>query len=167
MTPILAEVVAAPVDGERARGCASVDAARRDTSRRRTDVELPTFDLSDQRLTGETYHRQLRSLREQGWLARSPLALVVLDRAAGDFFLRSRGATFPGRELAGLFGITSGPLYDHIDANILNLSDEHHRRLRSLVSRAFTPIAADRWRPTMRELLGQLWDGRGEPDRWP
>jgi cytochrome P450 len=130
-----------------------------------SDLELPTFDLSDQRLTGETYHRQLRSLREQGWLARSPLALVVLDRAAGDFFLRSRGATFPGRELAGLFGITSGPLYDHIDANILNLSDEHHRRLRSLVSRAFTPIAADRWRPTMRELLGQLWDGRGEPDR--
>jgi cytochrome P450 len=129
------------------------------------DLELPAFDLSDPSLTGASYHHELASLREQGWLARSPLAVVVLDRAAGDFFLRARGAAFPGRQLAALFGITSGPLYDHIDANILNLSDAHHRRLRSLVNRAFTPVAADRWRPTMRALLDQLWEARDEPDR--
>ena len=93
-----------------------------------------------------------------GWFERrSPL--LVLDRAAGEFFLRSRATAFPGRQIAELFGITSGPLFEHIDANILNLTDARHRRLRSIVSRAFTPAAADRWRPAMRQILEGLWDG--------
>jgi hypothetical protein len=40
--------------------------------------------------------------RKHGWLARSPLGLVVLDREAGEFFLRSTSATLPGRMLADL-----------------------------------------------------------------
>jgi cytochrome P450 len=82
----------------------------------------------------------------------------VLDREAGEFFLRSRQAEFPGREIADLFGVTSGPLREQIDANILNQQGDRHRRLRSLVGGAFTPRAADRWRPAMRDFLGQLWD---------
>ncbi|HWG13727.1 MAG TPA: cytochrome P450, partial [Streptosporangiaceae bacterium] len=104
--------------------------------------------------------------RAQGWLARSPLAYLVLDREAGEFFLRSRAAAFPGRQIAGFFGIMSGPLWDHIDANILNLTGAQHRRLRTLVGRAFTPRAAGQWRPVMRDLLARLWDevpaGHGE-----
>lgn len=123
------------------------------------ELDLPSLDYSDADLVGETYHRRLRALRAQGWLARSPIALLVLDRAAGEYFLRSRATAFPGRQIAELFGITSGPLYDHIDANILNLTDASHRRLRSIVSRAFTPVAADRWRPVMRQILERLWDG--------
>ena len=106
------------------------------------DLDLPDFDFSDPDLIGETYHRRLAAVREQSWLARSPIALLVLDRAAGDFFLRSRSTAFPGRQIAELFGITAGPLFAHIDANILNLSDETHRRLRSIVGGAFTPVAA-------------------------
>jgi cytochrome P450 len=126
------------------------------------DLDLPAVDLADPRLTGEAYHDELRRLRERGWLARSPLAVVVLDRAAGDYFLRSRVTAFPGRQLAELFGITSGPLFDHISSNILNLNHDRHRRLRSIVSRAFTPVAADRWRPTMRRLLDALWEERAD-----
>jgi len=122
-----------------------------------TDLEFPAFDLGDPGLVGETYHRRLAALREQSWLAQSPIALLVLDRAAGEFFLRCRATAFPGRQIAELFGITSGPLFDHIDANILNLSDETHRRLRSIVSGAFTPNAANRWRPVMQQILEQLW----------
>jgi len=122
-----------------------------------TDLELPEFDLGEPGLVGETYHRRLAALREQSWLAQSPIALLVLDRAAGEFFLRCRATAFPGRQIAELFGITSGPLFDHIDANILNLSDETHRRLRSIVSGAFTPNAANRWRPVMQQILEQLW----------
>ena len=126
------------------------------------DLDLPEFDFSDPDLVGETYHRRLAALREQSWLARSPIALLVLDRAAGDFFLRSRATAFPGRQIAELFGITAGPLFEHIDANILNLSDATHRRLRSIVGGAFTPIAANRWRPVMRQILEHLW---GSVDR--
>lgn len=122
-----------------------------------TDLDMPEFDLSDPDLVGEAYHQQLAVLREQSWVARSPIAFLVLDRAAGEFFLRARATAFPGRQIAELFGITSGPLFDHIDANILNLSDATHRRLRSIVAGAFTPGAANRWRPVMRQILEQLW----------
>jgi cytochrome P450 len=124
------------------------------------ELDLPEFDFSDPDFVGETYHRRLGALRAQSWLARTPIALLVLDRAAGESFLRSRATAFPGRQIAELFDITSGPLFDHIDANILNLSNERHRRLRSIVSRAFTPVAADRWRPVMRGILEQLWNGQ-------
>lgn len=126
-----------------------------------SELDLPVFDFGEERLVGDAYHERLRSLREQGWLARSPLAVLVLDRAAGDALLRSGATAFPGRELAALFGITSGPLFDHIDANILNLRGERHRRLRALVSRAFSPAAADRWRPVMRRLLEGLFGALG------
>jgi cytochrome P450 len=125
-----------------------------------TDIDLPEIDLTSGSLSGDSYHRQLASLardREFSWLASSPLALVVLDRESSEFFLRSRATAFPGREMADLFGVTSGRLREQIDANILNQQGERHRRLRALVGGAFTPRAADRWRPAMRAFLGRLW----------
>ncbi|HYS38619.1 MAG TPA: hypothetical protein VEO01_23620, partial [Pseudonocardiaceae bacterium] len=104
-----------------------------------TELELPEFDYLAGDLAGDVYHQRLADVHAQGWLARSPLAVVVLDREAGEFFLRSRLTTFPGRQLAQFFGITGGRLADHIDANILNVNGEAHRRLRGLVGPAFTP----------------------------
>jgi cytochrome P450 len=127
-----------------------------------TDLDLPEIDLTSGTLSGDTYHRQLATLPREGefgWLAVSPLALVVLDRESAEFFLRSRATAFPGREIADLFGVTSGRLREQIDANILNQQGERHRRLRALVGGAFTPRAADRWRPAMRAFLGRLWSG--------
>ena len=95
------------------------------------------------------------------WLAKSPLAFIVLDRESGEFFLRSRATAFPGRQIADLFGVTAGRLREQIDANILNQQGQQHRRLRALVGPAFTPRAADRWRPAMRRFLAQLWDELG------
>ena len=123
-----------------------------------TELDLPAFDYTAPDFAADRYHGQLARARAQGWLARSPLAYLVLDREAGEFFLRSRAAAFPGRQIAEFFGITSGPLWDHIDTNILNLTGPAHRRLRALVGPAFTPRAADRWRPVMRDFLAQLWD---------
>jgi len=122
-----------------------------------TELELPELDLGDPDLVGNEYHRRLAALRQESWLAQTPVAVVVLDRAAGEFFLRARATAFPGRQIAELFGITSGPLFEHIDANVLNLSGDTHRRLRSIVGGAFTPAAANRWRPVMRRLLESLW----------
>jgi cytochrome P450 len=123
-----------------------------------TELDLPAFDYSAPDMTGDVYHRRLAELREKGWLAQGPLSYIVLDREAGEFFLRSRATAFPGRQIADLFGITSGPLREQIDANVLNQTGDRHRRLRALVGPAFTPRAADRWRPVMREFLGRLWN---------
>jgi cytochrome P450 len=123
-----------------------------------SELELPAFDYAAPDFSADRYHQQLAETRRLGWLAKSPLAYVVLDRDSGEFFLRSRATAFPGRQIAEFFGVTDGPLADHIDANILNLSGEQHRRLRALVGPALTPRKADRWRPVMRGFLKQLWE---------
>jgi len=123
-----------------------------------TELDLPEIDYNSPDFGPATYHELLAAARERGWLAHSPLAYVVLDAESGDFFLRARQTAFPGRQIAELFGITQGPLHAHIEANILNLTGDKHRRLRSLVGHAFTPRAADRWRPVMRGFLRRIWD---------
>ncbi|GIH93382.1 cytochrome P450 [Planobispora siamensis] len=125
-----------------------------------TELDLPEFDYSAPDLTGEVYHRRLAEAAGRGWLAQGPLSYVVLDRESGEFFLRSRAAAFPGRQIAELFGAVTGRLWEQIDANILNQGGERHRRLRALVGPAFTPRAADRWRPAMRGFLEELWDAK-------
>ena len=123
------------------------------------DLDLAEFDFPSAELTGDFYHERLAGLSEHGWLVKSPISYVVLDRESGEFFLRARQTRFPGKEIAELFGITGGRLAEQIEANILNLTDDRHRRLRSLVSPAFTPRAAQRWRPAMREIATDLWAG--------
>ena len=49
--------------------------------------------------------------------------------------------------------------------NILHINGDDHRRLRNLVNPAFTPRAADRWRPAMREFLERLWEPLADADR--
>jgi cytochrome P450 len=122
-----------------------------------SDLDLPVFDYTAPDFSADRYHQQLAETSQQGWLAKSPLAYIVLDHDSGEFFLRSRATAFPGRQIAEFFGVTGGPLADHIDANILNLTGEQHRRLRALVGPAFTPRRADRWRPVMRGFLEDLW----------
>jgi cytochrome P450 len=122
-----------------------------------SELDLPAFDYAAPDFSADRYHQQLAGIRRQGWLAKSPLAYIVLDRDSGEYFLRSRATAFPGRQIAEFFGISDGPLAEHIDANILNLTGEQHRRLRALVGPALTPRKADQWRPVMRGFLDQLW----------
>src|SRR4051812_10369319 len=119
---------------------------------------LPAFDYLDPNLKGEAFHRELKRLRESGWLATMPLGFVVLDREAGEFFLRSRSFTFPGLKIAEIFGIDEGPLAEEIRRNILHINGADHSRLRSLVNPAFTPRAVNRWRPFMRATIQALFE---------
>src|SRR2546430_16011962 len=112
-----------------------------------TELELPEFDYLADDLTGEAYHQRLAAVRSQGWLASSPLSYVVLDREAGEFFLRSKGTAFPGREVADLFGVSGGRPREQIDANIINLTGDRHRRGRGLGGPPVSPAAAGLWRP--------------------
>ncbi len=132
------------------------------------DLELPEIDPADPGLSGERWHDAMRELRDSGeWLARAPLATIVLDREAGEFFLRTKAAIFPGVLLADLFGVTDGPLREQVDHNIINLNGADHGRLRKLVNPALAPRAIERYRPAMREILAELWEpvaGEGRAD---
>jgi cytochrome P450 len=122
-----------------------------------TELELPELDYLAEDLKGERFHEVMNELRARSWLAAAPIGFFVLDREAAAFFLRTKSATFPGMKIAELFGVEEGPLLEQMRRNILHINGDAHRRLRNLVNPAFTPRAADRWRPAMREFLDRLW----------
>jgi cytochrome P450 len=122
------------------------------------DLELPELDFFAPDLKGARFHETMTALSERGWLATSPIGYFVLDREAAAFFLRTRAATFPGMKIAEMFEVPEGPLFEQMRRNILHLNGDDHRRLRNLVNPAFTPRAANRWRPAMRGFLERLWE---------
>src|SRR4051794_32516705 len=122
-----------------------------------TELELPSFDYADPELRGGRFHAAMRELRKQSWIASMPLGFATLERAAGEFFLRSKAFTFPGLKIAEIFGIDDGPLAEEIRRNILHINGADHARLRGLVNPAFTPRAVERWRPAMRAFLAELF----------
>jgi cytochrome P450 len=121
-----------------------------------SELELPAFDYTDPSMRGERFHAAMAQLRSEGWLAQGPFGYMVLDREAGEFFLRSRAATFPGMKIAEIFGVSEGPLYEQMRRNILHVNGPDHSRLRSLVNPALSPRAVERYRPAMRGFLEGL-----------
>jgi cytochrome P450 len=121
-----------------------------------TELELPAFDHTDVTLRAERFHEAMAELRSHGWLAQQPFGYMVLDREAGEFFLRTRSAIFPGMKIAEIFDVKDGPLFEEMRRNILHLNGADHTRLRSLVNPALSPRAVERYRPVMREFLEEL-----------
>jgi cytochrome P450 len=121
-----------------------------------SELELPVFDYTDSSLRGERFHEAMAEVREQGWLAQAPFGYMVLDREAGEHFLRTRSAIFPGMKIAEIFGVTEGPLHEQMVRNILHVNGPDHSRLRSLVNPSLSPRAVERYRPRMRVFLEGL-----------
>src|ERR1700694_2948641 len=121
-----------------------------------SELEIPSFDSTDPSLKGERFHEAMGEARAAGWLAAGPHGLIVLDREAAEFFLRTRSAIFPGVKIAEIFGVSEGPLYGQMKGNILHVNGPDHSRLRSLVNPALSPRAVERYRPRMREFLAEL-----------
>lgn len=122
------------------------------------ELELPSLDYGDPDLRGERFHAEMARIAAGGWLAGSPFGwFFVLDREAATHFLRARGVEFPSSTVAAAFGITEGPLHEAITKNIISTEGDDHRRLRNLVNPAFTPRAAERWRPSARGHIAELW----------
>jgi cytochrome P450 len=69
-----------------------------------SELDLPVFDYTAPDFLADRYHQQLAETRQQGWLAKSPLAYIVLDHdASRDTRLLTFGAGThycPGANLA-------------------------------------------------------------------
>jgi cytochrome P450 len=133
-----------------------------------TELDLPRLDHAQPELRGEAYRAAMSELQAgESWLAANPFGFTVLDREAGEFFLRTKDAVFPGLTIGELFGIDRGPLHEEITGNIINTNGADHRRLRNLVNPALAPRRVERYRPAMRRFLERLLaelpaDGRCE-----
>jgi cytochrome P450 len=107
----------------------------------------PEFDFS----APEVIEAQAKS-----WYAESPIGLLVLRYAEAHALLRDQRLDHNGKRYMETNGVFDGPIYDWFVPMIVNHDGEDHRRLRGLVSKAFTPRMISRLRPFIRAKAQQL-----------
>jgi cytochrome P450 len=119
------------------------------------DLELPLYDA-----VGLERHERLALMaaaREQGWLARTPVGFALTRYDDAVAILRERRFHSALSMIPKLQGL-EGTYLEERRPSILSMEGEPHTRLRRLVAPAFTPVAADRLRPFMREVIESLVD---------
>jgi len=80
---------------------------------------------------------------------------VLLD---DDHFVRDPGLVYSKDELQKIFGALDPMIDAMLNNHMLNKDGEDHRRLRSLVSKAFTPKVIQNMRPRIEAIAGELLD---------
>jgi cytochrome P450 len=123
----------------------------------RTLDEAPYLDLFDPDFQADPAPIMAR-LRRQAPLIRTPIGVLIVERSRVLELLRERSLHAALLHLVRLQGVNDGPLYDMAASSLLAQEGEDHTRIRRLVSKSFTPRAADGHRPFMRELVGELVD---------
>ena len=122
--------------------------------------DAPYLDIFDTAFQADP-EPVITELRRQSPVVRTPMGATVLTRAGVQELLRNRTAHSSLINLVRLQGISDGPVYEMAEASLLAKEGEDHTRLRRLVSRSFTPRAADVHRPFMRHLVDELTAGFG------
>jgi cytochrome P450 len=121
------------------------------------EAGLPTlsYDLTD---TPQQIYPQFRAAQQQAPIALGPIGPEILSYEVARTVLRDPRFGIPQGIHLSAHGITSGPLWDRVTRSILNMEGEEHRRLRSLVSKAFTPRATARMDDTIHVVINELID---------
>ncbi len=121
-------------------------------------AEAPLLDLFDPEL-GVDAEPVFAALREESAVARTPLGAIVLRRDEIHSLLGDRRLISSIPHLVRLQGGSDGPAGDLLASSVIAVDGADHTRLRRLVSRSFTPSAANRHRPLMRSLTEELVAG--------
>jgi cytochrome P450 len=121
------------------------------------DLDLPELDLFG--VEREASRAALIAARDQHWLARNPVGYVVTRHADVTAILGDRRFHSAIGMATQMSGVTDTDLSERQQRSILAMEGEEHQRLRRLASPAFTPKRADRLRPVMRQVIGDLVDG--------
>lgn len=128
------------------------------------DAGLPALSYEIHETPTDVYPR-IREAQIQAPIALGPFGPEILSHELVRAVLRDPRFTIPPGLNLLMHGITSGPLWDKIVNSLLGLDGEPHRRLRSLVSKAFTPRASARLHDTIVGVLDELVDGVADAGR--
>jgi cytochrome P450 len=115
----------------------------------------PTFVYQETQDPDEA-HRIIRQAHQQAPIALGPYGPEVLDYDLVRTLLRDSRFAMPRGISLVVQGITSGPVWDKVCQTMLSVDAAQHHRLRRLVSRAFTPRAAERMRAACTEVITEL-----------
>ncbi len=121
------------------------------------ELDLPSLDM-DSNPDAAARARLIEEARKQHWLARGLFGYTVTSYDDTLAVLRDK-RWFSAASLAvELSGVTDPEFTRNRRPSILGMEGEDHTRLRRLVAPAFSPRAADRLRPYMREVINGLVD---------
>lgn len=122
-----------------------------------SELDLPEITLADGNY--DQRHAMRLALREDQWLVRNMFGYGVLHYEDATAVLRDKRWHSATSRIPELMGITNPAFLERQQVSILSAEGEMHSRLRRLVASAFSPRAADRLRPFMREVMNGLIDG--------
>jgi cytochrome P450 len=122
------------------------------------DLDLPVLDLFDGSMTQDEIGARVKAAAEQSWIARNPFGFAILHYDDVVAVLRDKRWHNASARLPELFGVTDPEFLARRRTSILSAEGDEHTRLRRLVGTAFSPRAADRLRPFMREVVTSLVD---------
>ena len=131
----------------------TVDAAK--PSVFEADLPVLHYDVTD---TPQQIYPQFCAAQRAAPIALGPIGPEVLSYELARTVLRDPRFVVPKGIHLSAHGITSGPLWDRVTRSILNMEGDEHRRLRGLVSRAFTPRATARMHDTIHTVVNELID---------
>jgi cytochrome P450 len=120
--------------------------------------EAPLVDWFDPDVAADPEPLMLE-LRRSTAVVRIPIGASVIRREWVRQLLSDPRLISSIPALVQIQGVADGPLYDMVAASVIAVDGTDHTRLRRLVSRSFTPTAAARHRPVMRDLVNELVDG--------
>jgi cytochrome P450 len=121
------------------------------------EAGLPTLTYDVTESPREVYPR-IRDAQQRAPIAIGPLGPEVLGYDLARTVLRdTRFVIPPGLHLTAQ-GVTSGPLWDRVVGSIMCAEGAEHQRLRSLVSKAFTPRATARLHDVISSVVNELAD---------
>src|SRR6516165_2556880 len=119
------------------------------------DAGLPTLDY-DVTATPQQIYPQLSAAQQQAPIALGPLGPEVLSYELVRAVLRDNRFQIPPGYILAVQGITSGPLWDKVVNSVLGMEGTEHQRVRSVVSKAFTPRAVARLHATIAEVIDEI-----------
>jgi cytochrome P450 len=121
------------------------------------DAAVPTVAYHGVRSPDQA-HEIIAATRLQAPIAIGPFGPELLSYDLVRLALRDSRFAMPQANGLAMQGITAGPLWDKVSALIVGIDGADHRRLRRLVSQAFTPRAAERMRTACRDIVTELID---------
>lgn len=121
------------------------------------DAGFPTINYGHAQHPDEA-HVIISQARAKAPIAMGPYGPELLTYDLVRTVLRDPRFRVPRGMFLAAQGITSGPLWDRVAANIVSLDGEEHHRLRRLVSKAFTSNATERLRTTIVDVINGLVD---------
>ncbi len=121
-----------------------------------SELDIPEINFDDGSFDDRMAMR--KSLPHDVWLVRNLIGYGVLRYEDAVAILRDKRWHSASARIPELMGITRADFLARQQGSILSTEGDAHGRLRRLVAPAFTPRAADRLRPFMRQVMNDLID---------